>query len=150
LGSGYFIETAFPQNTADPVVNASHACRKLIYAINESTGKQITIRSDQRLRSRADSAASSVGKRSTARRRLHVPVLRQGVGQPRGAVMNQVADALRAVGARMQQAIDVGQRPRAVDADDLVELLLAFADELDPPDRGAASSADPADQSTED
>jgi hypothetical protein len=51
--------------------------------------------------------------------------------------MTRVADALRAVGARMQQAIDAGQRPRAIDADDLVEMLLAVADELDPPGRGA-------------
>jgi hypothetical protein len=31
-----------------------HARRKLIYAVNEGTGKQITIRSAQRLRSRVD------------------------------------------------------------------------------------------------
>jgi hypothetical protein len=37
--------------------------------------------------------------------------------------MTKVADALRAVGARMQQAIDVGQRPLAIDANDLVEML---------------------------
>lgn len=61
--------------------------------------------------------------------------------------MTRVADALRAVGARMQQAIDAGQRPRAVDADDLVEVLLAVADELDPPVRGAADSAAPGNQS---
>jgi hypothetical protein len=61
--------------------------------------------------------------------------------------MNQIADALRAVGARMQQAIDAGQRPRQIDADDLVELLLAVADELDPPVRGTADGAAPGKQS---
>jgi hypothetical protein len=64
--------------------------------------------------------------------------------------MTRIADALRAVGARMQQAIDAGQRPRSIDADDLVELLLTLAYELDPPTRGAASRADPADHSTAD
>jgi hypothetical protein len=57
--------------------------------------------------------------------------------------MTRVADALRAVSARMQQAIDAGQRPRNIDADDLVELLLAVADELDQPVR----DADPSNQS---
>lgn len=61
--------------------------------------------------------------------------------------MNDIADALRAVGARMQQAVDAGQRSRAIDADDLVELLLAVADELEPPVRGAADGADTGDQS---
>jgi hypothetical protein len=56
--------------------------------------------------------------------------------------MTRVADALRAVGARMQQAIDSGGRPRHIDADDLVEALLALADELDPPVRGATNRAD--------
>jgi hypothetical protein len=61
--------------------------------------------------------------------------------------MTRVADALRAVGARMQQAIDAGQRPRAIDADDLIEMLLAVADELDPPVRGTADGAAPSNQS---
>jgi hypothetical protein len=61
--------------------------------------------------------------------------------------MTRIADALRAVGARMQQAIDAGQRPRAIDANDLVEMLLAVADELDPPVRGAADRATPVNQS---
>lgn len=59
--------------------------------------------------------------------------------------MTRVADALRAVGARMQQAIDAGQRPRTIDADDLFEVLLALADELDPPVRGTDGA--PGDQS---
>lgn len=33
----------------------------------------------------------------------------------------------------MQKAIDAGERSRHVDADDLIEVLLAVADELDPP-----------------
>jgi hypothetical protein len=61
--------------------------------------------------------------------------------------VRQVADALRVVGARMQQAIDAGQRSRTIDADDLVEVLLAVADELDPPVRGAADSAETGNQS---
>ena len=55
--------------------------------------------------------------------------------------MRQVADALRTVSARMQRSVYEGQRSRAIDADDLVELLLAVADELDPPVRGAADGA---------
>ena len=55
--------------------------------------------------------------------------------------MNQVADAIRAVTARMQRAIEMGERPHAIDADDLVEALLAVAFELDPPVRGATKSA---------
>jgi hypothetical protein len=62
--------------------------------------------------------------------------------RPRRCCMRQVADALRAVGARMQQAIDAGQRSRSIDADDLVEVLLAVADELDPTVRSAADGAD--------
>ena len=55
--------------------------------------------------------------------------------------MNQVADAIRAVTARMQRAIEIGERPNAIDADDLVEALLAVADQLDPPTLGAAKGA---------
>jgi len=51
--------------------------------------------------------------------------------------MNAVADAIRMVTAKVQQAIDEGYRSRAIDADDLVEVLLAIADELDPPDEPA-------------
>lgn len=55
--------------------------------------------------------------------------------------MNQVSDAIRAVTARMQRAIDMGEHPNAIDADDLIEALLAVADELDPPVHGAAKGA---------
>ena len=47
--------------------------------------------------------------------------------------MNDVADAIRKVTARVQQAIDNGDRSRVIDAGDLIELLLAIADTLDPP-----------------
>ncbi|MFV0442544.1 MAG: hypothetical protein ACK5Q5_03130 [Planctomycetaceae bacterium] len=46
--------------------------------------------------------------------------------------MHQIADAIRTVTASMQQAIDEGYRSRMIDADDLIEVLLAIADELDP------------------
>jgi hypothetical protein len=36
-----------------------HALRTVIYAVNESTGKQITIRSAQRLRSRVDNGGAA-------------------------------------------------------------------------------------------
>ena len=47
--------------------------------------------------------------------------------------MTEVADAIRNVTAAVQQAIDEGYRSRVIDADDLVEVLLAIADALDPP-----------------
>lgn len=43
-----------------------------------------------------------------------------------------IADAIREVTAAVQKAINDGYRSRAVDADDLVEVLLAIADRLDP------------------
>ena len=47
--------------------------------------------------------------------------------------MVQIAEALRKVTVAMQQAIDSGERARAIDAEDLIQVLLAVADELDPP-----------------
>lgn len=44
-----------------------------------------------------------------------------------------LADAIREVTAAMQRAIDDGYRSRMIDADDLIEVLLAIADRLDPP-----------------
>ena len=44
-----------------------------------------------------------------------------------------LADAIRDVTASVQKAIDDGYRSRAIDADDLVEVLLSIADRLDPP-----------------
>ncbi len=46
--------------------------------------------------------------------------------------MSDVADAIRTVTAKMQKAIDAGYASRGIDADDLIEALLAIADELDP------------------
>ncbi len=45
----------------------------------------------------------------------------------------RLADAIREVTAAIQQAIANGHRSRAIDADDLIEVLLAIADRLDPP-----------------
>lgn len=47
--------------------------------------------------------------------------------------MLRVAEALRNVTAAMQRELDSGRRSTQVDAHDLVEVLLAIADELDPP-----------------
>jgi hypothetical protein len=46
--------------------------------------------------------------------------------------MTRIADALRKVTVAMQRAIDDGERSKAIDADDLIQVLLAVADELDP------------------
>ena len=45
----------------------------------------------------------------------------------------KIADAIREVTIAMQKAIADGYRSRMIDADDLVEVLLAIADRLDPP-----------------
>lgn len=45
----------------------------------------------------------------------------------------RIADAIREVTVAMQKAIAEGHRSRMIDADDLVEVLLAIADHLDPP-----------------
>ena len=47
--------------------------------------------------------------------------------------MHEIADAIRTVTVRMQQALDEGRRSRTLDANDLIDILLAIADELDPP-----------------
>ena len=46
-----------------------------------------------------------------------------------------LADAIREVTAGVQRAIADGYRSRMIDADDLIEVLLAIADRLDPPVR---------------
>jgi len=46
---------------------------------------------------------------------------------------HELADAIRDVTASVQKSIDEGYRSRSIDADDLVEVLLAIADRLDPP-----------------
>lgn len=45
----------------------------------------------------------------------------------------KTADAIREVTAKVQKAVEEGFRSRAIDADDLLEVLLAIADRLDPP-----------------
>lgn len=46
---------------------------------------------------------------------------------------HRVADALRKITAAMQTELEAGRRSTRVDAHDLLDLLLAVADELDPP-----------------
>jgi len=45
--------------------------------------------------------------------------------------MQRLIDAIHDVTARVQTEIDSGRRSRQIDADDLVEVLLAIADRLD-------------------
>lgn len=45
----------------------------------------------------------------------------------------QIADAIRRVTAAKQTKLEAGRRSTNLDAHDLVEVLLAVADELDPP-----------------
>ena len=47
--------------------------------------------------------------------------------------MTETADAIRKVTAAIQQELDAGRRSSHLDAHDLVDVLLAIADELDPP-----------------
>ena len=46
---------------------------------------------------------------------------------------HKLADALRAVALRLEHALEEGRRSSRLDAHDLLETLLALADELDPP-----------------
>lgn len=46
---------------------------------------------------------------------------------------HSIADALRVVAMRLEQALEKGRRSSRIDANDLLETLLAVADELDPP-----------------
>ena len=56
--------------------------------------------------------------------------------------MYEVADAIRQVTAAMQTAIDSGQRSRRIDAEDVMGVLLAIADKLDPPLGGPVQQID--------
>ena len=47
--------------------------------------------------------------------------------------MYQVADAIRKVTAAMQTELESGRRSKHIDEEDLIGVLLAIADELDPP-----------------
>lgn len=44
-----------------------------------------------------------------------------------------IADAIRKVTATIQHELDAGRRSSYLDAADLVDVLLAIADEIDPP-----------------
>ncbi len=46
--------------------------------------------------------------------------------------MHELSDAIRQVTAKVQREIDQGRRSRSIDAVDLVEVLLAIADQLEP------------------
>ena len=46
-----------------------------------------------------------------------------------------VADAFRVVALRLEEALERGRRANRIDANDLLETLLAVADRLDPPVR---------------
>ena len=45
----------------------------------------------------------------------------------------KIADALRVVALRLENALEEGRRSTRIDANDLLETLLAVADQLDPP-----------------
>ena len=47
--------------------------------------------------------------------------------------MHELAEAIREVTVRMQEALDEGRCSLTLDANDLIDILLASADELDPP-----------------
>jgi hypothetical protein len=52
----------------------------------------------------------------------------------------KIADALRVVALRLENALEEGRRSNRIDANDLLETLLAVADQLDPP---VANHVDP-------
>ena len=45
----------------------------------------------------------------------------------------KIADALRVVALRLENALEEGRRSTRIDANDLLETLLSVADQLDPP-----------------
>jgi hypothetical protein len=45
----------------------------------------------------------------------------------------KIADAFRVVALRLENALEEGRRSTRIDANDLLETLLAVADQLDPP-----------------
>ena len=47
--------------------------------------------------------------------------------------MSETADAIRKVTAAIQRELDSGRRSSHIDAHDLIDVLLAIADKLDPP-----------------
>lgn len=61
------------------------------------------------------------------------------MNQPPHTPEERVADVLRLVAMRLEVAIEEGRRSARIDANDLLETLLAVADGIDPPiaDMGA-------------
>jgi hypothetical protein len=53
-----------------------------------------------------------------------------------------VADAIRNVTAKMQEVIDSGKRSTRIDANDVIDVLLAIADEIDRPFAGLVNPED--------
>jgi hypothetical protein len=58
--------------------------------------------------------------------------------------MREIADAIRKITAAMQRELDAGRRSSRLDAHDLVDCLLAIADEIDPPFAPAQEADRPA------
>ena len=55
----------------------------------------------------------------------------------------KIADALRVVALRLENALDEGRRSSRIDVHDLLETLLVVADQLDPPIPGTPKSESP-------
>lgn len=53
---------------------------------------------------------------------------------------HKIADAFRVVALRLENALEEGRRPKRIDANDILETLLAVADQLDPPISEATES----------
>jgi len=53
---------------------------------------------------------------------------------------HKIADALRGVALRLENSLEEGLRSIRIDANDLLETLLAVADQLDPPISEATES----------
>jgi hypothetical protein len=49
------------------------------------------------------------------------------------AILNRFVDAFREVAAATEREVESGHRAAQIDAHDLIEVLLAVADRLDPP-----------------
>jgi hypothetical protein len=49
------------------------------------------------------------------------------------AMLSRLVDAIREVAAAIEREVEQGHRAAQIDAHDLVEVLLAIADRLDPP-----------------
>ena len=49
------------------------------------------------------------------------------------AILNRFVDAIREVAAAMEREVEDGHRSAQISAHDLIEILLAIADRLDPP-----------------